>query len=122
MDQKPWTRTHTYIRMLVGVAGETYKPLVEGDKGDEGAVRFVAVYLPQWGAHLLSESRPERVVWGGGGGHRWRWGERQRGENTDWAGTTQMDKPEGYLVELLLLLPLQFLNCCCFISSSLSSL
>lgn len=43
--------------------GATYKLLVEGDEGDEGTERFVAVYLRQWGAHLLSE-----IMAGEGGG------------------------------------------------------
>lgn len=77
MGQKPWTltHTHTHIEMIASKAGAaTYKPLVEGDEGDEGAERFVAVYLRQWGAHLLSEvttgdgggSRRRRVATGGG--------------------------------------------------------
>lgn len=109
--------------MLVGAAGEAAnKPLAEGDEGD---ARFVAVYLRQRGAHLLSE-----VMAGEGGSRRRRpqvevEGERQRtliglgrhGQTSlrrDWTAGLEV-----LLELLLLLLLLHFLTCCCccFISS-----
>lgn len=66
-DRSKTIDTHTHIRTHKHSAagGATYKPLVERDEGDKGAERFVAVYLRQWGAHLLSE-----VTAGEGGGSR----------------------------------------------------